>query len=49
MSGQLPPRHLPYLSEEPKVQVVVKCPEEMENMLLILSFHLLRTETVSNS
>lgn len=42
--GQPPPIHLPYLAGESKVQVVAKCLEEREKMMLILKFHLLRAQ-----
>ena len=42
--GQPPPIHLPYLLGEFKVHVVAKCLEEMEKMLLIVKFHLLRAQ-----
>ena len=42
--GQPPPVHLPYLPGESKVQVVAKCLEEREKMLMILKFHLLRAQ-----
>ena len=42
--GQPPPIHLPYLLGEFKVQVVAKCLEEREKMLLIVKFHLLRAQ-----
>ena len=42
--GQPPPVHLPYLAGESKVQVVAKCLEDREKMILILKFHLLRAQ-----
>lgn len=42
--GQPPPVHLPYLPGESKVQVVAKCLEDREKMLLLLKFHLLRAQ-----
>lgn len=42
--GQQPPVHLPYLPGETNVQVVAKCLQEREDMLLILKFHLLRAQ-----
>lgn len=38
--GQLPPIHLPYLPGESEVQVVSKCLEDREKMILLLKFHL---------
>ena len=42
--GQPPPAHLPYMAGESKVQVVAKCLEDREKMILILKFHLLRAQ-----
>lgn len=42
--GQPPPIHLPYVPGESKVQVVAKCLEDREKMLLLLKFHLLRAQ-----
>lgn len=42
--GQAPPVHLPYLPGESKVQVVTKCLEDRERMLLLLKFHLMRAQ-----
>lgn len=42
--GQPPPIHLPYLQGESKVQVVAKCLEDREEMLLLLKFHLMRAQ-----
>lgn len=39
--GQAPPVHLPYVPGQSKVQVVAKCLEDREKMLLLLEFHLL--------
>ena len=36
--------HLPYLPGETNVQVVAKCLQEREDILLILNFHLLRAQ-----
>lgn len=42
--GQSPLVHLPYLPGESKVQVVAKCLQDREDMLLLLKFHLLRAQ-----
>lgn len=36
--------HLPYLAGESKVQVVAKCLEDRDKMILLLKFHLLRAQ-----
>lgn len=42
--GQPAPVHLPYLPGESKVEVVGKCLEDREKMLLLLKFYLLRAQ-----
>lgn len=39
-----PPIYLPYVPGESKVQVVAKCLQDREKMLLLLKFHLLRAQ-----
>lgn len=38
--------HLPYLPGETNVQVVAKCLQEREDILLVLKFHLLRAQHI---
>ena len=42
--GQPPPVHLPYLPGESKVQVVAKCLEDREKMIVMVKFHLMRAQ-----
>lgn len=39
-----PPQHLPYLSGESKIAVVDQCLRDREDMLLMIKFHLSRTQ-----